>query len=241
VRFVNVVGQRVLAAIRRREPITLKPRIRRYSHVMLGVGDGLIIHADGKTVAVEVISDALHHATSEASRFQVYRRRDASVDVTAKIVTSAMRYYNQRYRFSTYFNTDPGGDTTMFCSRLVAHAYRSAGAQLTPLQDNRVLPVDLYQICQSKEWMEITSEFVVEPVDAAVDELFPSIELPDQGSMSLSEFLAHVDALITDRARMLKQREQIRYDSTREILYGDVSFPKCVDSSDPTLATISAR
>src|ERR1700688_4106817 len=59
-RWGNVVGQRILAAIRRGEHVPLKSRLPYYSHVLLGLGGGLIIHADGKTVAVEVIHEALH-------------------------------------------------------------------------------------------------------------------------------------------------------------------------------------
>src|SRR5262245_11755563 len=61
--FGNVIGQRVLAAARRTEPISIRSRLPYYSHVMLGLGGGLIIHADGRTVAVEILPAALQFQT----------------------------------------------------------------------------------------------------------------------------------------------------------------------------------
>jgi hypothetical protein len=193
IRFINVVGQRILASIRKAERLTLALRVRKYSHVMLGVGGGLIIHADGKTVAVELISVALHCQTTEESLFQVYRRKDLSHDQADQIVKSAMRYYNQKYRFTTYFGESDAGDTTQFCSRLVAHAYCAAGVRLTSLAENRVLPVDLYQICQSDKWIDVSDTVVQEAPSTDIDELLPSIEIPGQGELSISDFLAHCD------------------------------------------------
>jgi hypothetical protein len=220
-RFINVIGQRILASIRKEERLRLAPRVRRYSHVMLGVGGGLIIHADGKSVAVEVISDALHHHTREASLFQIYRRKDISRDLAEKIVKSAMRYYGQRYRFSTYFAEPDAGDTTQFCSRLVAHAYRSAGVPLSSLTDSKVLPVDLYQICQSRAWNDVSAEFVQQPPPPAINELLPTIEIPGQGELSLSDFLTHSDAVILEAARLTKENIKLQYDTTRTLLHNE--------------------
>ncbi len=220
-RFINVIGQRILASIRKVERLRLAPRVRRYSHVMLGVGGGLIIHADGKSVAVEVISDALHHHTKEASVFQIYRRKDISQELAEKVVKSAMRYFGQKYRFSTYFAKPDAGDTTQFCSRLVTHAYRSAGISLTSLTDNRVLPVDLYQICQSPAWNDVSVEFVQPPPSPAINELFPTIDLPSQGELSLSDFLTHSDTLILEAARLTKENIKLQYDTTHTLLHNE--------------------
>jgi hypothetical protein len=218
VRFVNVVGQRVLASLRKTERLNRIPWRCKFSHVMLGLDGGLIIHADGKTVAVEVISDALHYQTKDVSIFRVYRRKDMSKDFADKIAQSAMRYYNQEYSFVTFFRKDVEEDTTQFCSRLVAHAYRSAGLPLTQLLDNKVLPVDLYQICQSDIWEDITEEFIQRLPSSAIDKSAPSIELPGQGKVSLSQWLRDTDRLILELARRRKQTLEEKYKNIQTLL-----------------------
>ena len=122
---INVIGQRALARLRASDPVDLLAPLPKHSHVMLGVGDGLIIHADGKTVALEVLSDALHVDRPDAYHYQVYRNKNISPETAAQVAKSAMRYFGQKYRFTSYLGQEQEGDTTQFCSRLVAHAYRA--------------------------------------------------------------------------------------------------------------------
>jgi uncharacterized protein YycO len=218
-RFITVNGQRILASVRKTDRLEPTSPIHKYSHVMLGMGGGLIIHADGQKVAIEVISDALRWQTDEALRFQIYRREDISQDIADKIVKSAVRYYSQPYQFLKYFAKSKEGDTTLFCSELIAHAYRAADVPLTSRPDNKVLPVDLYQICQSDMWRDISAEFVQEPLPLAADEL---IEIPGQGEIPLSDFLAHLDALPLEQARRAKQIMELQYDNMRDVLRAEV-------------------
>jgi uncharacterized protein YycO len=172
-RLVNVHAQSVLAALRKVEATV--GGVSPYSHVMLGIGAGLIIHADGKTVSIENAVDALQYETEEASKFGVYRRCDMTVELADQIVSAAIRYYKQKYKFLTFFknfvrgSAEGEGDTTQFCSRLVAHAYRSAGLLPTELPDNKVLPVDLYQICRLPPWEDVTAEFTEKPLSALAE------------------------------------------------------------------------
>jgi Permuted papain-like amidase enzyme, YaeF/YiiX, C92 family len=227
-RFLNVIGQRILASIRRAERVSLRPRVRKYSHVMLGVGGGLIIHADGKTVAVEVVSDALHHNTKDAALFKVYRRKDMSQGMADKIVKSAMRYYGKKYSFTKYFAESDEEDTTQFCSRLVAHAYRAAGTPLGSLDDNRVLPLDLYQACQTDGWEDISAEFLQAAPSAEADKLLPPIEIPGEGALPLSELAKRSDELQRKMAESGKQTIALQYETTRMLLENEATLAKYV-------------
>ncbi|HEY3458121.1 MAG TPA: hypothetical protein VGK64_26300 [Bryobacteraceae bacterium] len=226
VRFLNLVGQRILASLRKTDRLALRMPVRSFSHVMLGVGGGLIIHADGKTVAVEIVADALHQETNEAALFLVYRRRDISPDLANKIAKWAVRYYHQKYRFFSYFGEGAEGDTTQFCSRLVAHAYRAAGLPLATLPDHRVLPLDLYRICQSDSWTDISAAFVQPAPDPAADAQLGPIEIPGRGEMPLSAFIRHADALLRNAARLNKEQIELQYETTRLLLENEALLAK---------------
>ncbi len=229
--LINVTGQRILAAVRKEERLSLQLRTPQYSHVMLGMDGGLIIHADGKKVAIEVISDALTHGTNyDASHFQIYRHNDITKENADQIVKSAMRYYNQEYSFFSYFNNTKVGDTTQFCSRLIAHAYRSVGIPLTSLADNKVLPVDLYLACQSDNWKNVSAEFVQEPPPSNILNEFPPIEISGRGPISLSDFLIITDELVDKSARIDKRIMEEIYANTRKILRNEILLTKCVSA-----------
>jgi uncharacterized protein YycO len=230
-RSINILGQRILASIRKTGRGSWKQDSRKYSHVMLGLGGGLIIHADGKTVAVEVVSDALRYDTKDASRFQIYRRKNISAEQADKIVKPAMRYYNQRYSFFTYFQEIEAGDTTQFCSRLVSHSYRAAGMPLTSLPDNQVLPMDLYRICQSDAWEDVTAEVIEEALPKRADEIIPPIDLPGKGALPMSEFLAEGDALILNAAQLQKKNIAALYEATRLVMENEAQLAKLVGSA----------
>ena len=175
---LNVTGQRLLMAVRRKHQIPLRTALPRYSHVMLGLGNGLVIHADGKKVCVEIISDALKYDTDDAASFRIYRRRDLSPAQGRKIADAATRYYEQKYRFLSFFLTSratPEADNTQFCSRLVAKAFRSVGAPVSRLPDHRTLPLDLYNSCQSSEWIDVSCEFKQQPIAADIVRLIEEL------------------------------------------------------------------
>jgi hypothetical protein len=226
VRFLNLVGQRILASLRKTDRLALRTPARSYSHVMLGVGGGLVIHADGKTVAVEIITDALRQETNEASLFQVYRRRDIFPDLADKVAKWAVRYYHQKYRFFSYFGEGAEGDTTQFCSRLVAHAYRAAGLPLTTLPDHKVLPLDLYRICQSAPWSDISAKFLQPAPDPAADAQLAPIEIPGHGEMPLSALIQQADALLRNAARLNKEQIELQYETTRLLLKNEALLAK---------------
>ncbi|HEX4322419.1 MAG TPA: hypothetical protein VHZ52_16015 [Acidobacteriaceae bacterium] len=227
-RWINILGQRILAAMRKTDPSPLKRETQKYSHVMLGLGQGLIIHADGKTVAVEIVSDALRYDTRDASRFQIYRRKGITAEQADHIVKPAMRYYHQRYSFFTYFLEAHAEDTTQFCSRLVAHAYREADMPLTTLPDNQVLPMDLYRICQSDAWEDVTALAIANSIPAEIDALIPPVDVEGVGKMSLSELFEKSDAVLLQAANNQKQFIALQYKVARDVMQNEAILAKYV-------------
>lgn len=57
--FLNVAGQRLLAAFRSSGAIPITASWPRHSHVMLGLDSGAVIHADGKLVTLDPLEEAL--------------------------------------------------------------------------------------------------------------------------------------------------------------------------------------
>lgn len=141
-----------------------------------------------------------------------------------EVVRQAVKYFDQHYRFSSYFWDESANsvDNTMFCSRLVAHAFRTAGIALTTLPDNKVLPVDLYQICQSERWEEITSQLIVGPISEKANSIFPLIQVAGEKPKTMSEFFAATDDLMIQGARLAAEVERMRHRSAREMLDSEI-------------------
>jgi hypothetical protein len=212
----NVHGQHLLAKLRKSNRLPIKASVRKYSHVILGLGDGLIIHADGKKVALEVVTDALD---IESTRYQVFRHTGLSDETVDKIVKAGMRYMQQKYSFIKYFGKPKENDTTQFCSRLVAHAYRYAGVPLSKLPDKDVLPLDLYLLCQQPPWSEVTDETVHQFSSPEMDNFVGDIEVPGRGKMSFSELFDSSDKLLLKCVQSRKQVLEIHYRNYRNILH----------------------
>lgn len=227
----NLMGQRVLVARRSGPATPSSPGAGGFSHVMLGIGPGLVIHADGRRVALDLLSDVWPAFSGPAASVQVYRKRDMDGRLAGKVALHAKRYLRRKYSFIPFFgDRAPAGrvDTTMFCSRLVAYAFREAGAPLTALPDHKVLPADLVQICRRSGWDDITAGFAETPIDPSVDEHLPGIEIPGEGSMTLSAFFARTDAAMAQVSRLAKETEEARFDVTRELLESEALMSQFV-------------
>lgn len=232
-RSINVLGQRLLAAIRRVERVSLLTPLPSHSHAMIGVGGGLVIHADGKQVSVDVISDVILPEMNDAARFVVYRHRQLSSQSATEIVKLAYRYFSQSYGFMPYFGSAlvrlrRKEDTTQFCSRLIAHAYRSAGHQLTTLTDNRVLPLDLYRICQGAEWQDVTAEFVEKGFSEEALASLDKATAGDLGGVSFQDFMAGSEQTLRKSASLHRDLLRIQYKSLRDQLHAEATIAKYV-------------
>jgi hypothetical protein len=191
---------------------------------MIGVGGGLVIHADGKRVSIDVISDVIGAELADAALFSVYRYQRLSPQASAEIVKAAYRYYSQSYGFIPYFGSVKirprrREDTTQFCSRLVAHAYRCAGYSLTTLADARVLPLDLYRICQSDEWRDVTAEFIEEGFSPDVEHALAGIGMEEICGMNLQDFLKRSGQTMREASALQRDFLHMQHKSLRDRLH----------------------
>lgn len=218
---LNIHGQRVLAALRRQDRISLTEHLPRHSHVMLGLGLGNIIHADGRTVALEGVEQALHLGADNQYEFSIFRRLNLDAEIGVRVAAEAVRYLRNRYDFKTYLRARPAPekeDATQFCSRLVANAYRLAGESITSLPDHRVLPVDLWKICQGAGWAEVTGEFI-ENIDwGTVGKEMSLIDTPGRGTITISDLLSEGNNLTRAAADSTRNIMEFQRDSVETLL-----------------------
>ena len=175
--------------------------LARYSHVMLGIRPGLVIHSDGRSVKIATLHDALHGRTIEESRFRVVRPQPPLDSGDEERVFSEAKYFlNERYSFifgrtSTRFGrlmhrrrplTHP------FCSELVASAYAAIGRPIVDQPADTVLPVDLEIACVPPDWIDVTADYAARPLPH-----IPGETITVEGrALSLPEFSSEMDAAL---------------------------------------------
>jgi hypothetical protein len=191
--------------------------LARYSHVMLVLSPGLVIHADGKSVKVQPLADvvleeagpggfrAMRLVGDQLNDRSNGRAHDRGRQVVAE---EALKFYNQKYSFiygrrSGWMGSLFHRSSTKsfpFCSELISAAYGAAGLKICNLPYDRTLPVDLEAQCVPPLWKDVTDEFDMEiPSASPLDHETISLE---DGELTLSEFLAAADRLLesTNRA-----------------------------------------
>ncbi|EJF71733.1 hypothetical protein A462_11805 [Pseudomonas sp. Ag1] len=210
----NIQGQRILASLRTTDKISLKPILPKFSHVMLGAGDGIIIHADGTEVTLQVVSDALKF---KDSTYEIYRNSGVSEETAKRIAEAGIHYLKQQYDFTTYFGAGGAGDVTQFCSRLVAQAYRIVGLPLSELPDHKVLPLDLHRRCQRPDWQNITADSLFPQLPPDTDLESMSISIMDE-TLPLSKFLNETDSLVLTNLQLQVRVQEALHESTRQIM-----------------------
>lgn len=220
---LNVIGQRILASVRKLDRLPLLSKLPRFSHVMLGIGPGLIIHADGKSVAVEIPKDALRQNTDTPAGFRVYRRKSLSQDNADTIAREAMRYYRQRYTFLPYFRRKRYADTTQFCSRLVAHSFALAGTPIIAKREaNKVLPIDLAaSFADSPDWQDITGRFFDAPPASKGFEKHRTVAVPGQAQLSEEEVRNGTDRALSKYAQVDKETIEVGFKAAHAVLTGE--------------------
>ena len=212
---LTIHGQRVFAALRRQETISLTERLPGHSHVMLGLNNGNIIHADGRTVALEGLEQALRVGTNNSYHFSIFRLDDLDDATGERIAAEAVRYLHQKYDFTQYLRPTPVSETqnaTQFCSRLVAMAYRRADIPLTDLPDNRVLPIDLWRICQRKDWSEVTDDFVSNVDWNVLNAIVGPVKIPGRPPVDIATFMTDSNRLLRENAELHRKHLESCHD-----------------------------
>lgn len=214
---INLKGQRILSSVRGDESVSLLDELPPVSHVMLGIGDGLIIHADGKSVAEETIHDALKVNAPDAYLYHIYRHKKITAELGQRIGKAAKRYYGQAYSFFTYLGKEEQVDYTQFCSRLVAYAYRTEGMPLSKLADNKVLPLDLDRICRTEDWQDVTEKFIQKPLSAEAEmwlkDITGDLKLPSGAPVPSDRIFEESDQLVLEITQKLKHLQDLDYRS----------------------------
>lgn len=221
VQKLNVFGQRLLAWMRRTDRISPRKKTAMYSHVILGLDSGNVIHADGNTVALESVESALNIGDNTSYKFQIYRCTRVGAENGSVIAMEAIRFLKANYDFKTYLRPSPAPekkDSTQFCSKLIATSFREAGVTITKLADNRVLPIDLWNVCQAHDWVEITEEFTSDVNWEKAAEVLGPIDIPGHGSIDLATFMEHSDHLMREVAANNREVVSLQRDQFDSLL-----------------------
>jgi hypothetical protein len=167
----NVIGQRILKAW---QLLGRGSHLTGYSHVMLCVEQGVVIHADGSSVTADPIWKILEGVSP--AHFRAYRLPKLADDpkLAARVATEAQRLLGQPYSFvygrrSRWFGRLLHRDvrhTLPFCSELVATVYSKLGAPLSAGVPDLILPLDIERACKGDDWRDVTSEYLMADVPA---------------------------------------------------------------------------
>jgi hypothetical protein len=226
---INVNGQRLLAALRRADRLNLRARLGAWSHVLLALGGGTVIHADGRSVVIETAREVFDISGGEL-HFRVFRRNGLSERHIAAITAEAKRYLAQKYSFRKYFKGSGGApgrkreDTTQFCSRLVAHSFAAAGLPFSARPEHRVLPIDLYAACQILPWREVTSDVARRRWKGSSVGFLERIEVPGRGERSMTEFFEETGVLMDHVADLQKMKEYTALKTYSDILVSEMTL-----------------
>lgn len=219
---LNVAGQSVM---RLRDIFRGEYTRSRYSHVMLGVSQGVVIHADGKTTKMEKFTDAIHGRQIDRKNLLVLRPANPllSESESLRLVRAAQFFLQQKYSFIPGRATSVVGRllhrrrplTHPFCSELVAFAYAAIGRQIARRPADRVLPLDLEIHCKEPGWKDVTEEYITPDDPTGLGH----IEIPVAGRvMPLPEFLIQTDRLLEQSWDHNVQQANLLYETAHSCI-----------------------
>ena len=178
----------------------------RYSHVMLGVAPGVVIHADGKSVKMELLAQAIGSDDFMPDRIRIVRPNDPPLsDIEqVQVAFEARRFFNQKYsliygRKSMAVGRvlrDKRGITFPFCSELVATAYQAIGRPLSERPPDQTLPVDLERYCIPPGWRDVSSEF---------EALDPPGPIPGMQAIQVGDTIKSLEEWWADSEKLLRK------------------------------------
>lgn len=176
------------------------------SHVMIHIGDGVIIHATtGKGVHFSPLLEELNDC--EITWRVLRNKRLAEVDEN-NLLRSSLKFFNQKYNIKFLEAPEEGSDInnteSSFCSELASKFFESLDIKITDNLERKVFPCDFDQffdsISNNSNWINVT-------------EIYKEIlTLPCQ-----DEYLISCKAAIAHMSLMLMKRQYLA--PLREISY----------------------
>lgn len=175
------LGQSILRAP---DLVRRKKSTARYSHVILAVGKGLAIHADGHTVGpakIHELATDWNDWSSEGGTKVLRLADEHERDRVGRVVKAqAERWIDAKYFFGYAFGSSSLGRllprrvrSMQFCSKLVADCYREAGVPIGNRPSDQTLPVDIEAFCTPPEWHDVASDLAAaEQLDADASDDF---------------------------------------------------------------------
>lgn len=211
-----------------------------YSHVILGLGPGLVIHADGESIKIQPARDVLA-PTIAARPFSARRLAEPlSEDEASRLRAHAERYLNQRYSFIVGRRSQPFGRflhggrvlTLPFCSELIAASYSAIGRPITGGAPDMMLPLHLDQACRRADWIDVSQDYYEAPLRPDAAALYADIfhDLLDTDSL-----LDH-EAALNAELSSLRQRAFTSLEGMTGVLLDLVAYDLSIarsDTSDP--------
>lgn len=171
------------------------------SHVMIHIGDGIVIHATGgKGVH---LSPLLLELENCKANWRVIRNNKLAEMDSDLVLKHTLQFYAQSYSTEVYKskNVKFVESESSFCSELVHKIYLSLGVEMQPTTIRKLFPCDLDRladdICPESDWMIVTDSY---------KEIFNLPDLDDY-KFSLEMHTLHMDLRLKKRFHLSKSRE----------------------------------
>lgn len=177
----------------------------RSSHVMIHIGDGVVIHATGgKGVHLSPLFIELENCKANWRVIRNNRLAEMDWDLVLK---NTLQFYAQSYSTEVYKSRDFKliESESSFCSELAHKIYLSLGIDIHPsaklLTSRKLFPCDLDRladsICPESDWMMVTDSYKA---------IFNLPDLDDY-KFGLEMHTLHMDLRLKKRLHLSKSRE----------------------------------
>lgn len=171
------------------------------SHVMIHIGDGIVIHATGgKGVHLSPLFLELENCKAN---WRVIRNNKLAEMDSDLVLKNTLQFYAQSYSTEVYKSKDVKfvESESSFCSELAHKIYLSLGIDIQQTTIRKLFPCDLDRladgICSESDWMIVTDNY---------KEIFNLPDLDDY-KFSLEIHTLHMDLRLKKRLHLSKSRE----------------------------------
>lgn len=145
-----------------------------FSHVAIALDHLTALHAipSGGVQQIE-ISELLKG--KDVVSYRVLRNKKFELDISLHqtIRQNLLFHHGQMYNLAFNFRRL---ERSSYCSELAAKAYSRTGIPLSSKQPKQVLPVDIQQLGESKEWLDVTSVYLQTLSDENTVESDPELQ-----------------------------------------------------------------